>query len=208
MISKILRSNWTKVPVFLVCLIPAYLIYRRLFQSLLPPPVEVVEQTLGDWTIWFLGITLLITPLRNLLNQPLLIRYRRMMGLFTFFYGCLHFSTWLWLDKNLDLHDMWVDIFKRKFITIGMLAWTLMIPLALTSTAWAVRKLGFKRWQSLHRLIYLTATLAVIHYYWLVKSDIRLPVLYGVIFFILMCYRVILWSRRRPSKNPRASFVA
>jgi sulfoxide reductase heme-binding subunit YedZ len=196
--TTILRSRWTKVLLFVVCLIPAAKLGWRMYSSLIPLPVEVVTHTTGDWTIWFLGITLSITPLRGLLNQPLLVRFRRMFGLFAFFYGCLHFSVWIWLDHDFDWKLMWEDILKRRFITLGMLALLLMVPLALTSTAWAVRKLGFKRWQALHRLIYFTATAAVIHYYWLVKSDVRLPALYGAIFVILMIYRAVVWWRKRP----------
>jgi sulfoxide reductase heme-binding subunit YedZ len=224
--AKILRSRWTKVVLFLVCLIPAaqiswrefggliqppsggllstlYALIPRVFGPLplIPPPIEVPTHFTGDWTIWFIGITLSITPLRALFNQPLLVRYRRMFGLFAFFYGCLHFTVWLWLDNNFELHGMWADIVKRRFITVGMLALTLMIPLALTSTAWAVRKMGFKRWQMLHRLIYFTALAAVIHYYWLVKSDVRLPLLYGAILAVLMIYRFVTWSRKKPQRG-------
>jgi sulfoxide reductase heme-binding subunit YedZ len=196
--TTILRSRWTKALLFIACLIPAALLAKKEWGGLFFPPIEEITHGTGDWTIWFLGITLSITPLRVLLNEPLLTRYRRMFGLFAFFYGCLHFSVWLWLDKDFDLHDMWADILKRRYITVGMLALTLMIPLALTSTAWAVRKLGFKRWQALHRLIYFSAAAAVIHYYWLVKSDVRLPLLYGAIFVILMLYRAVVWWRKRP----------
>ncbi len=224
--TKVLRSRWTKVLLFIVCLIPAAQISWRVFGGLIPPPngallnslysqiprflgplpvipppIEVPTHFTGDWTIWFIGITLSITPLRALLNQPLIVRYRRMFGLFAFFYGCLHFTVWLWLDNNFDLHGMWADIVKRKFITVGMLALTLMIPLAITSTAGWVRRLGFARWQKLHRLIYFTALAAVIHYYWLVKSDVRLPLLYGGIFAVLMIYRFIAWSRKRPQRG-------
>jgi sulfoxide reductase heme-binding subunit YedZ len=194
--KKVLLSRWTKVLLFLICLIPAVKLGWREFGGLIPLPIDVITHTTGDWTIWFLGITLSITPLRALLNQPLLTRYRRMFGLFAFFYGCLHFSVWLWLDKDFDQHDMWADILKRRYITVGMLALALMLPLALTSTAWAVRKLGYPRWQRLHRLVYFIALAAVIHYYWGVKSDVRLPLLYGAIFAMLMIYRFIAWSRK------------
>jgi methionine sulfoxide reductase heme-binding subunit len=204
--SKILRSRWTKVLLFVVCLIPAAKLGWRMYSSLIPLPVEVITHTTGDWTIWFLGITLSITPLRGLLNQPLLVRFRRMFGLFAFFYGCLHFSVWIWLDQDFDTHAMWVDILKRKFITLGMLGLLLMVPLAVTSTAGWVRRLGFKRWQQIHRLIYFTALAGVIHYYWLVKSDVRLPLLYGGIFAVLMIYRVVMWSRKRPAvATPQAT---
>jgi sulfoxide reductase heme-binding subunit YedZ len=224
--TKVLRSRWTKVVLFIACLIPAahlawrvfgglipppsggllsilYALIPRVFGPvpLIPPPLEVTTHTTGDWTIWFLGITLSITPLRALLNQPLLVRFRRMFGLFAFFYGCLHFSVWLWLDKDFDVHEMWADILKRKFIMVGMLGLTLMIPLAVTSTAGWVRRLGFARWQKLHQLIYFTALAGVIHYYWLVKSDVRLPLLYGAIFAVLMIYRFVTWSRKKPQRG-------
>lgn len=200
--QTILRSRWTKVLVFIVCLIPTVLIVKKQFGGLFPPPVEVTTHATGDWTIWFLGLTLAITPLRGLLNQPLLTRFRRMFGLFAFFYGCMHFSVWLWLDKDFDLKDMWADILKRRYITVGMLALTLMIPLAATSTAWAVRKMGFKRWQLLHRLIYFSAVAAVIHYYWLVKSDERWPLAYIAVLTLLMIYRFVAWSRKRAVTTP------
>jgi len=193
--KTVLRSRWTKVLLFIICLIPTGFLYKREFGGPYPPPLEVITHNSGDWAIWFLGITLSITPLRALLNEPLLTRYRRMLGLFAFFYGCLHFSVWLWLDKNFDLRDMWADILKRRYITVGMLALTLMIPLAITSTAWAVRKMGFKNWQRLHRLIYFSGLAAVIHYYWLVKSDETWPLIYIAIFSVLMIYRFVVWSR-------------
>jgi methionine sulfoxide reductase heme-binding subunit len=196
--NKILRSRWTKILLFLACLLPAIKLGYRMYSRLIPLPVEVVTHTTGDWTIWFILITLSITPLRALLNQPLIVRFRRILGLYAFFYGCLHFSVWLWLDQDFDLHSMWGDILKRKFITLGMLGLLLMIPLAATSTAWAVRKMGFKNWQRLHRLIYFTALAGVIHYYWLVKSDVRLPLLYCAILAVLMIYRVIVWTRKKP----------
>jgi methionine sulfoxide reductase heme-binding subunit len=197
--STIMRSRWTKVLLFLLCLVPAGLLIWRMNTSLIPLPVEVITHTTGDWTIWFLLITLSITPLRGLLNQPLLVRFRRLFGLYAFFYGCMHFSVWIWLDHDFDWKLMWDDILKRRFVTVGMLALACMIPLAITSTAWAVRKMGFKRWQMLHRLIYVTVLSGVIHYYWLVKSDVRLPLLYGAIFLLLMSYRVVIWTRGRPA---------
>ena len=128
----------------------------------------------GDWTLIFLLITLAVTPLRRLTRQYWLIRFRRMFGLYAFFYGTLHLMTYVWLDKFFDVHEMLKDIAKRKFITAGMTAFVLMIPLALTSTKWAIRKLG-KRWQMLHRLIYFSAAAGVIHYIWLVKADLKKP---------------------------------
>ena len=119
-----------------------------------------------------------------------------MLGLFAFFYGCLHFTTYIWLDQFFDLHSVYKDIYKRPFITLGFTAFVLMIPLAATSTKWAIRKLG-KRWQMLHRLIYVVAIAGVIHFLWAVKLDKRVPEIYGAILGVLLLYRVVMWSRER-----------
>jgi sulfoxide reductase heme-binding subunit YedZ len=152
----------------------------------------------GDWTLRLLLVTLSITPLRKLLSLPDLIRFRRMLGLFAFTYVCLHFLTYIGPDQAFDLGGMWKDVAKRPFITVGFTGFILLIPLALTSTKAWIRRLGGKRWQNLHRLIYITALCGVIHYYWLVKSDHRLPLLYGAILAILFLYRigVFLWKAR------------
>jgi methionine sulfoxide reductase heme-binding subunit len=206
--KRIFLSKWTKVLLFLLCLTPALNLGWRVWkQDLSPNPVEFIEHYLGDWTIRFVMITLTVTPLRGLLNQPQLTRFRRMLGLFTFFYGVLHFSTWLWLDNNFQWADMWKDILKRRYITVGMLALVLMVPLAVTSTAGWVRRLGFRGWQRLHRLVYITALAGVIHYYWLVKSDVRKPLMYGAILMVLMGYRAAVWLKKRPQAGtpaPRA----
>jgi methionine sulfoxide reductase heme-binding subunit len=187
----------TKAAVFALCLIPLLLLLWDFHKDALGPnPVENITHTTGNWTIHFLLITLTITPLRKLFNAPSLIRLRRMLGLFAFFYGCLHLATYLWLDQSFDWAAIWKDIYKRPFITAGFTSWVLMVPLAVTSTAWSIRKLGGKRWQWLHRLIYISALAGVIHFYWLVKSDVRRPLLYGAILAILMLYRVFLWRSK------------
>ena len=187
----------TKAAVFALCLIPLLLLLWDFHKDALGPnPVENITHTTGNWTIHFLLITLTITPLRKLFNAPSLIRLRRMLGLFAFFYGCLHLATYLWLDQSFDWAAIWKDIYQRPFITAGFTSWLLMMPLALTSTAWSIRKLGGKRWQWLHRLIYISALAGVIHFYWLVKSDVRRPLLYGAILAILMLYRVFLWRSK------------
>jgi len=197
--NKILASRWTKAFVFALCSVPALLLLWDFHKDALGPnPVEYITHTTGDWTIRFLLITLSITPLRKLLLLPLLIRFRRMLGLYAFFYGCLHLATYLFFDQSFDWAGIWKDIYKRPYITAGFTAWVLMVPLALTSTAWSIRKLGGKRWQLLHRLIYFSALGGVIHYYWLVKSDVRLPLMYGAILLALMLYRIIIWLRRGP----------
>jgi sulfoxide reductase heme-binding subunit YedZ len=202
--KRIFLSRWTKVLLFLLYLVPALnLAWRVWKQNLSPNPVEFIEHYLGDWTIRFIMFTLAITPLRGVFNQPQLTRFRRMLGLFAFFYGLLHFSTWLWVDKSFDWGEMWKDILKRRYITLGMLGLLLMVPLAVTSTAGWVRRLGFNRWQLLHRLVYITALAGVIHYYWLVKSDVRLPLMYGGILTVLMLYRGVDWLKTRSRTRAR-----
>ena len=200
-LKRILTSRWTKVPVFALCLIPALLLaWRALNGDLSANPIEFITHWTGDWTIRFLCITLAITPLRKLLRLPELIRFRRMLGLFGFFYASLHFLTWFVLDKFFDWHEILKDVVKRPFITAGFTAFVLLIPLAVTSTTGWIRRLGGKRWQMLHRLIYVSACVGVVHYYWLVKSDIRLPLLYGAIVTVLLAYRLVanLMRGRRP----------
>ncbi|MGB9104870.1 MAG: protein-methionine-sulfoxide reductase heme-binding subunit MsrQ, partial [Terriglobales bacterium] len=168
-----MKLKLLKVAVFFAALIPlARLAWKGYQQMLGANPIEVITHSTGDWTLIFLMLTLGITPLRKLTRQPWLIRFRRMLGLFAFFYASLHFTTYIFLDKFFDVHEMVKDIAKRKFITIGFTAFVLLIPLAATSTAGMIRRLG-KRWQMLHRLIYVSAIAGVIHYWWLVKADVR-----------------------------------
>ena len=181
-----------KIPVFGLSLVPALLLARKALNGELGAnPIEFVTHWTGDWTIRFLCITLAITPLRKLVGLPELIRFRRMLGLFGFFYASLHFLTWFVVDKFFDWNEIATDVVKRPFITAGFTAFVLLIPLAITSTAGWIRRLGGKRWQMLHRLIYVSACGGVMHYYWLVKSDIRLPLLYGAIVTVLLAYRVV-----------------
>ena len=156
-------------------------------------PIEVITRSTGKWTLTFLLLTLSVTPLRKLFGQPWLIRFRRMLGLFAFFYGSLHFVTYIWLDKFFAVHEMIVDIAKRKFITVGFTAFVLMIPLAITSTSGWIRRLGGQRWHRLHQLIYVSTVLGVIHFIWLVKADLRRPIYYGTVLGLLLLYRIILW---------------
>ena len=196
--QKILTSKWTKGAVFCVCLIPlALLIWRGFQNDLTANPTQFLEHRTGDWTLRFVIITLSITPLRKILRLPQLIRFRRMLGLFAFFYGCMHFTCWIWFDKFFSWPDMWADVHKRPFITIGFTGFVLMVPLAITSTAGWIRRLGGKRWQVLHRAIYVTAVAGVVHYYWLVKSDVRKPIEYGVLVAILLAWRFGDWVTGR-----------
>jgi sulfoxide reductase heme-binding subunit YedZ len=188
----LLNSKWSKPVVFLLGLLPlGSLGWRALHGELTANPIEFITHATGDWTLRFLIFTLCITPFRKILHLPELIRFRRMLGLFAFSYACLHFTTYIWLDKFFDLSDMWKDIAKRRFITVGFAAFVLMIPLAFTSTTGWIRRLGGKRWQRLHRLIYFSAVLGVIHYYWLVKSAIIKPLIYGAIVGILLLWRFL-----------------
>lgn len=187
----LLNSKWSKPVVFLLCLLPlAALGWRALHGELTANPIEFITHATGDWTLRFVVFTLCVTPFRKILHLPELIRFRRMLGLFAFFYGCLHFTTYIWLDKFFDLSEMWKDIVKRKYITVGFTAFLLLIPLAVTSTAGWIRRLGGKRWQMLHRLIYFSAALGVIHYYWMVKSAVIRPLTYGAIVAVLLLWRL------------------
>jgi sulfoxide reductase heme-binding subunit YedZ len=184
-----------KPVVFIVCLIPLARLGWKAYSGMLGAnPIEVITHATGDWIMRFLLITLAITPIRKLTGQLWLIRYRRMFGLFAFFYATLHFLTYIWLDKFFDLHEMLHDVAKRKFITVGFTGFVLLIPLALTSTKGWIRRLGGKRWQALHRLIYVSAIAGVIHYWWLVKADIHLPLEYAAILAVLLGYRIAVWA--------------
>jgi sulfoxide reductase heme-binding subunit YedZ len=209
------RLRLTKTLIFPAALIPlGRLGWKALHDGLGANPIEVITHSTGDWTLILVLVTLTITPLRRLTRQYWLIGVRRMIGLFAFFYGVLHFTTYIWLDKSFDLHEMFKDIAKRPFITVGFSAFVLLIPLALTSTAGWIRRLGGKNWQRLHRLIYLTGTLGVIHYLWLVKADRHKPLEYGFVLSLLLLYRVVMWvveGRKnaavpaRPRTSPEAT---
>lgn len=191
---------WVKVVLHLACLSPLIrLAYLGYYQDLGANPIEVITHSTGYWTLVYLMVTLSITPLRRLRGLYWLIRLRRPIGLYAFFYASLHFLTYLWLDQFFDWASIVADIYKRPFITVGFAAFTLLLPLALTSNKLAVRILTGKWWQRLHRLIYVSAICGVVHFLWLVKADIREPAIFGLILGALLGYRVIysLWSWRR-----------
>jgi sulfoxide reductase heme-binding subunit YedZ len=197
-VRKCLAGKWAKLFVFLLSCIPVLaLVWRGFHNDLTANPVEFLQHQTGDWTLRFLIFTLCITPFRKVLNLPELIRFRRMLGLFAFFYVCLHFLTYLGPDQSFNFAGMLKDVVKRPFITVGFTAFVLLIPLAITSTAGWVRRLGGKRWQALHRSIYLCAILGVTHYYWLVKSDVREPLFYGFLVGILLLWRFTEWLTKR-----------
>jgi sulfoxide reductase heme-binding subunit YedZ len=199
-----MSSRRAKTVTFLLCLLPILTLgWRGTHEGLGANPIEFVAHATGDWTLRFVLITLAVTPLRKLLHMPQLIRFRRMLGLFAFFYGCLHLLTYVWFDKFFDFQGMLEDIGKRPFITVGFSSLLIMVPLTVTSTAAWIRRLGGRRWQLFHRLIYLSALAGVVHYYWLVKSDVRLPALYGAILTFLLGYRVFAFVARRRERRGR-----
>lgn len=163
-------------------------------------PVAAIEHFLGLWALRLLLLTLAITPLRQLTGQPVLLRFRRMLGLYAFFYATLHFAAYLVLDLRGYWTEIFAEIAKRPYITVGFLAWLLLVPLALTSTRRAMQALG-RRWGQLHRLVYAIAALAVLHFWWLVKSDIREPALYAGVLAMLLGWR--LWRRWMPVSGRR-----
>jgi methionine sulfoxide reductase heme-binding subunit len=190
-----------KIAVLLICLVPsAQLIYNALTDNLGANPIEAITRFTGSWALIFLLITLSVTPLRKISGWNQLIKFRRMLGLFAFFYALLHFSTFVVLDHFFDFERIIKDIYKRPYVTAGFTAFVLMIPLALTSTSGMIRRLG-RRWQQLHRLVYVVAIAAVIHFYWLVKADIRRPLMYGSVLAVLLGYRLIV--KLRPALSPR-----
>jgi sulfoxide reductase heme-binding subunit YedZ len=196
-LEKNQQTRWIIKPIlFIVALVPlTFLVYRGLNDDLGANPIETINRYTGDWVLRFLLITLAVTPLRRLTGWNGLLRYRRMLGLFAFFYACVHFLSWAWLDQYFVLADIVRDVAKRPFITVGFASFLMLIPLALTSTNAMIRRLGAKRWQQLHRLAYLIGIGGVVHFLWLVKSDIREPLVYGAILALLLGFR--LWDRAR-----------
>ncbi|HEY7841742.1 MAG TPA: protein-methionine-sulfoxide reductase heme-binding subunit MsrQ [Gammaproteobacteria bacterium] len=184
-----------KAGVFALALVPlGILIWRGVTGGFSANPIEDITHFTGDWTLRFLLVALSVTPLRRLTGWNRLIRYRRMLGLFAFFYASLHFLTWLVIDQFFDWDEIVKDIVKRPFITVGFTAFVLLIPLAATSNNRMVQKLG-AHWRTLHKLVYIIATLGVLHFLWLVKADIREPVIYGVILITLLVLRLPLPKR-------------
>ena len=197
------RRRVFKPAVFLACLTPlALLLYHFFSDQLSANPVEDITNTTGIWTLRFIVITLAITPLRWLTGINQLINYRRPIGLFAFFYGSLHFTVFFFLDHQFDFAAMWQDFVKRPYITAGFTAFVLMIPLAITSTTGWIRRLGGRRWNLLHRLIYITALAAVLHYFWKVKLDATYPIYYGIGVATLLGVRLWRNYRPKPASHP------
>lgn len=186
-----------KTVLFAACLYPlVFLIWLGLAGDLGADPVEFIRRSTGTWTLDFLIITLSVTPLRRATEWHWLVRLRRMFGLYAFFYAAIHVVTYLWLDQLFDLATIWRDIVKRPLIAAGFLGFALMIPLAATSTDRMVRRLGGKRWQQLHRAVYLAAIAGVIHFWWLVKIDYTRPLVYSVIVGALLVARIVFRLQR------------
>lgn len=192
--------RWMIKPVlFVVSLVPlAWLIWLTVNDNLGANPIETINRYTGDWALRFLLLTLAVTPLRRLTGWHALVRFRRMLGLFTFFYVSVHFLSFAWLDQAFQLDDIIQDVIKRPFITVGFMSFLLLIPLAVTSTRGMVRRLGGRRWQQLHRLVYLAGIGGIIHFLWLVKSDLTQPLIYGALLALLLGFRVLDKARRSP----------
>lgn len=195
-----------KLALFLACLLPTVLLAFGIYLDRLGPnPIEAVTRGTGDWTLRMLLITLAVTPLCRLSGWQWLMRMRRMLGLFAFFYALLHLGTYLWLDQFFDWEAIGQDILKRPFITVGMTAFILLVPLAVTSNQAMVRRLGGRRWLRLHRSVYLIAILAVTHFWWLVKKDITEPVIYALILAVLLGMRLPLHRRGQARTHAAAN---
>lgn len=207
--QKTTLIRWGLKPlVFLAALGPlAYLAWGAANDELGANPISEITLATGLWTLRFLAITLAVTPLRRLVWNDA-TRFRRMLGLFAFFYGSLHFLTYLWLDQFFDLAAMAADIWKRPFIAVGFAAFAAMAPLAVTSTAGWIRRLGGRTWQRLHRLVYVSAACGVLHFWWLVKADVREPLVYGLIVAALFAFRLVKAFSRRPVKPARTAAAA
>lgn len=192
-----------KVVVFINALIPlGLLLWDLYFKRVGPNPLDFATKTTGMLTLIFLSLTVAVTPLRKIFGINSLVKVRRMLGLFAFFYGTLHLLTYVWFDRQFNLISVVQDVAKRPFILFGMTAFVLMVPLAITSTNKMVKRLGGKRWAILHRLVYLSAIAGVVHFWMLVKSDVRLPLTFGFIVLFLLGYRLL--AKYAPARQPNA----
>lgn len=182
-------KSWIKPTIFILCLLPlAWLAFALFTDQLGANPIEELTRQTGEWTLRLLLITLCMTPLRLAFGWSWPVRVRRMLGLFAFLYVCVHLTTYIWLDQFFDWSEILRDIYKRRFITVGMLAFVLLLPLALTSTNKMMKRLG-RNWKRLHQLVYVIPALGVLHFWWLVKADVREPLVYAVILLVLLMLR-------------------
>jgi sulfoxide reductase heme-binding subunit YedZ len=192
-----------KTAVFVLALVPFVRLIWLTLTGALVEPLQFITRSTGDWTLYFLCITLAVTPLRRFSKWNWLLKLRRMVGLFAFFYALLHFTTFLWFDHFFDVAEMLKDVAKRPFILVGFIAFVLLIPLAVTSTNAMVRRLGGKRWQWLHRLIYVVAPLGVLHFWWMkaAKHDLNQPILFVAIVAVLLALRAWwAWQKQAPAR--------
>ncbi len=195
--------RFIKPIIFILCLLPLILLFRNFYlDELGANPFEVLTRSTGEWTLRFVLLTLAMTPLRRLTGSVWPLRLRRMLGLFAFFYVCVHLLTYLWLDHFFDWEEIIIDIVKRPYITLGMLAFTLLLPLALTSTKNMMKRLG-SRWKSLHKLIYVIAILGVLHFLLLVKADLREPIIYAFVLVTLFLVRLKPALLQKFNLNPQ-----
>ena len=191
--------TYPKLVLFINALVPLVLLLWDVYHKRVGPnPLEFATRTTGMLTLIFLSITVAITPLRRIFGINSLVKYRRMLGLFAFFYGALHLLTYVWFDRLFNLISVGQDVAQRPFILVGMIAFVLMVPLAITSTNKMIKRLGGKRWARLHRLVYVAAIAGVVHFWMLVKSDTRLPLTFGFIVLFLLGYR--LFAKYAPSQ--------
>jgi methionine sulfoxide reductase heme-binding subunit len=199
-----------KAAIFVLGLAPVAKMAWLIFTQQLVEPIEHITRGTGDWVLYFLCITLAVTPLRRFTGWNWLVRLRRELGLFAFFYVCLHFTTFFWFDHWFDLAAMWKDVLKRPFITVGFIAFVLLIPLAATSTNGMIKRLGGKRWQWLHRLIYLIAPLGILHFWWMKagKHDFQQPIIFGAIVALLLGLRLYWKLAKAGQAAPRAPHAA
>ena len=201
--NALLSAGAKPVLALLLALPMAWLVYATFNNLLGPNPAEALSRQTGDWTLRGLCLVLAITPLRVMLQAPSLLRLRRTVGVATFVYACVHLLCYAWFDQGFDLTDIWRDILKRPFIWLGFSAWVLMLPLAATSFNTAIRWLGGRRWQALHRLVYAAALLSVLHFFWMRtgKNDFAEVWVYAAIIGVLMAWRVWWWRRHRKINN-------
>jgi sulfoxide reductase heme-binding subunit YedZ len=184
-------SRYLKPLVFVLCALPAInLVYAAFNNGLGANPVETITHVTGEWGLRFLLVTLAVTPLRKLTGLSTIMRVRRMIGLYAFFYVCVHLLTYVWLDAYFSLSYIWGDLAKRLYIAAGFAGFCMMLPLAITSTNKMIRRLGTKRWQRLHQLVYVAALAGLLHFWWLVKADVREPLFYAAFFALLMLFRI------------------
>ncbi len=205
MTPSLKQQSLIKASLFVLALLPFLRLSVAAFtDGLGANPLEFITRNTGDWTLYFLCITLTVTPLRRAFNWPWLLKMRRMLGLYAFFYASLHFLTFLWFDHFFDIGEMLKDVIKRPFILAGFSAFVLLIPLACTSTNSMIKRVGAARWQLLHRLVYVIASLGILHYFWMKagKHDFSQPVIFGVLVALLLLIRLV-WAIQKRTNAQR-----